>query len=70
MKTNQDEAIAEVRTARKSLCNRFGNDSRRILAHLRAEQKKYHGRIISNWSELEPASVLRETPEKKSRGKK
>ena len=62
MKTHSDEAVAEVRAARKSLCDRFGNDPRRLLAHLRAEQRNYRGRIIKNWSELEPAAALRETP--------
>jgi hypothetical protein len=62
MKKNQDEAVAEVRAARKSLCDRFGNDPRRLLAHLRAEQRNYRRRIIKNWSELEPAAALRETP--------
>jgi len=61
MKTHSDEAVAEVRAARKSLCDRFGNDPRRLLAHLRAEQRNYRGRIIKNWSELEPAAALRET---------
>jgi hypothetical protein len=65
MKTNQDEAVAEVRAARKSLCDRFGNNPLRLLAHLRGEQKRYHGRIIKNWSELESATALRETPVKK-----
>jgi hypothetical protein len=65
MKTHSDEAVAEVRAARKSLCDRFGNDPRRLLAHLRAEQRNYRGRIIKNWSELEPAVALRETPSAK-----
>jgi hypothetical protein len=67
MKTHTDEAVAEVRAARKSLCDRFGNDPRRLLAHLRAGQRNYHGRIIKNWSELEPVSALRETPPAKKR---
>ena len=62
-----DEVVAEVRAARKSLCDRFGNDPRRLLAHLRAEQRNYRGRIIKNWSELEPAGVLRETPAARKR---
>lgn len=61
MKAHTDEAVAEVRAARKSLCDRFGNDPRRLLAHLRAEQCHYHGRIIKSWSELEPTASLRET---------
>ena len=61
MKTYKDEAIADVRAARKALCDRFGNDPRRLLAHLRAEQRNYRRRIIKNWSELEPATALRET---------
>ena len=67
MKTYSDEAVAEVRTARKSLCDRFGNDPRRLLAHLRTEQRHYRGRIIKNWSELEPTATLRETPAPKKR---
>ena len=69
MKTHSDEAVAEVRAARKSLCDRFGNDPRRLLAHLRAEQRNYRGRIIKNWSELEPVATLREAtaPKKKKR---
>jgi len=62
MKTHLDEAVAEVRAARKALCDRFGNDPRRLLAHLRAEQRQYRGRIIKSWSELEPAAGLREAP--------
>ena len=61
MKTHSDEAVAEVRAARKALCDRFGNDPRRLLAHLRAEQRQYRGRVIKDWSELEPAAALRET---------
>jgi len=62
MKMHPDEVIVEVRAARKSLCARFGNDPCRLLAHLRAEQRQYRGRIIKNWSELEPAAALREPP--------
>ena len=62
MKPNQAEAVAEGRAARKSLCDRFGNDPRRLLTHLRAEQRHYRGRIIKSWSELEPTTALRETP--------
>jgi hypothetical protein len=69
MKTNQDEAVAEVRAARKSLCDRFGNDPHRLLAHLRDEQKGYRGRIIKTWQEIESAAALREMPEKKARRK-
>jgi hypothetical protein len=65
MKKKQDEAVADVRAARKSLCDRFGNDPRRLLAHFRGEQKRYRGRVIKNWSELESATALRETPAKK-----
>jgi hypothetical protein len=67
MKTYSDEAVAEVRAARKSLCDRFGNDPRRLLAHLRAEQRNYRGRIIKKWSELEPTATLHETPAAKKR---
>jgi hypothetical protein len=62
MRMFTDEAVAEVRAARKSLCDRFGNDPSRLLAHLRAEQRTYRGRIIKNWSDIEPAGALRETP--------
>ncbi len=62
MKTHSDEAVAEVRAARKALCDRFGNDPRRLLAHLRAGQRHYRGRVIKNWSELEPVAALHETP--------
>ncbi len=62
MKTHSDEAVAEVRAARKSLCDRFGNDPRRLLAHLRTEQHLYRGRVIKDWSELEPTSAMREAP--------
>ena len=64
MKTNRDDAIAEVRAARTALCARFGNDPRRLLAHLRAEQRNYRGKIIKNWTELQPAVALREEPPK------
>ena len=57
-----EEVMAEVRTARKALCDRFGNDPRRLLAHLRAAQRTYRGRIIKNWSEPEPVAALRERP--------
>jgi hypothetical protein len=67
MKTHQDEAVAEVRAARKSLCDRFSNDPRRLLAHLRTEQRNYRGRVIKSWSELEPVAALRETPPVKKR---
>jgi hypothetical protein len=70
MKTHSDEAVAEVRAARKSLCDRFGNDPRRLLAHLRAAQRNYRGRIIKSWAELEPVATLRETSAVKSRGGK
>ncbi len=70
MRGHQDEAVVEVRAARKALCDRFGNDPRRLLAHLRAEQRHYRGRIIKDWSELEPASALRESPPAKKDRKK
>ncbi len=66
MKKYQDEAIAEVRAARKALCDRFGNDPRRLLAHFRERQRRYRGKIIRNWSELEPAAALRETAPRKT----
>lgn len=68
MKVHSDEAVADVRAARKSLCDRFDNDPRRLLAHLRAEQRAYRGRVVKNWSELEPAAALHETS-KKNRAK-
>jgi hypothetical protein len=49
------------------LCDRFGNDPRRLLADLRVEQRNYRGRVIKNWSELEPAAALRETSSAKKR---
>ena len=70
MKTYQDEAVAEVRAARKALCDRFGNDPRRLLAHLRAEQRNYRGRVIKSWSEDEPVAALRETPASKHKRRK
>jgi len=70
MKTRQDEAVAEVRAARKALCDRFGNDPRKLLAHLRAEQRQYRGRIIKGWSELQPVVAMRETPANKKNKKK
>jgi hypothetical protein len=62
MRNHLDEALAEVRNARKSLCDRFGNNPRELLAHQRAEQRSYHGRIIKHWSELKPAAALHEKP--------
>jgi len=69
VKLYPNQTVAEVRAARKAMCDRFGNDPRRLLAHLRAEQRRYRGRVIKNWSELEPAAALRETVSKKSRTK-
>jgi len=70
MKTQRDEAVAEVRAARKALCDRFGNNPRRLLAHLREQQRHYRGRVIKDWSELEPAAALREEPASKRKGGK
>lgn len=61
MKTHTDEAMDEVRAARKALCDRFGNDPHRLLAHLRVEQRTYHGRVIKKWSEPGLVTTLRET---------
>ena len=61
MKTHTDEAIAEVRAARKALCDRFGKDPRRLLAHLRDEQRLYQGSVIMNWPEPQPVAALRES---------
>jgi hypothetical protein len=67
-KMSEAEAVlAEVRAARKAMCDRFGNDPRRLLAHLRAEQRNYRGRVIKSWSEVEPAVALRETPAAKKK---
>ena len=65
MKAYLDETVAEVRAARKALCDRFGNDPRRLLAHLREAQRRYRGRVIKNWSELELTTALREAPRAK-----
>jgi hypothetical protein len=46
MKTKRDGAIAEVRNARKALCDQFGNDPHRLLKHLREQQWNYTGRVI------------------------
>jgi hypothetical protein len=46
MKPKRDEAIADVRNARKGLCDRFGNDPRHLLKHLREQQQNYTGRVI------------------------
>lgn len=62
MKTHPDEAVAEVRAARKSLCDRFGNNARRLLKHLREQQRGYRGQVLKDWSELEPAAALQEVP--------
>lgn len=63
MKKYVDEAVAEVRAARKAMCDRFDNDPRRLLAHLRAEQEKYKGRLIKSWPEAKHRSALNETPQ-------
>jgi hypothetical protein len=70
MKTHRDEAVAEVRAARKAVCDRFGNDPRRLLAHLRAEQRQYRGRVIKKWSEVQPAAALHESPPTKRKRNK
>lgn len=62
MKTHPDKAVAEVRSARRSLCDRFGNNPSQLLAHLRSGQRQYRGRIVRDWSELESNSALREMP--------
>ena len=62
MKAKPDNAIAEVRAARTALCARFRNDPRKLLAHFRAEQRDYRGKVIKNWSEIRPVEVLREVP--------
>jgi hypothetical protein len=62
MKPHEDKAVNEVRTARKALCDRFDNDPRLLLEHFREKQCRYRGKIIKNWTELEPETVLRETP--------
>lgn len=67
MKSHRDEAVAEVRAARKALCDRFGNDPHRLLAHFRQQQRRYRGRIIKSWSEIQPAAALAETPPKKGK---
>jgi len=46
LKTHTDEAVAEVRVARKSLCDRFGNDPQSLLQHWREQQRHFKGRII------------------------
>jgi hypothetical protein len=69
MKSKQDEAVAEVRSARKALCERFGNDPRRLLKHLRDQQRQYHGKVIKDWSELKSALTLAERPEGKPKRK-
>jgi hypothetical protein len=46
MKPKRDEAIADVRNAREALCDRFGNDPRHLLKHLREQQQNYTGRVI------------------------
>jgi hypothetical protein len=56
MKTPLDEAIAEVRTARKALCARFGNEPRRLLEYMRRRQRLYRGRVIKGWAEISAAS--------------
>ena len=64
MKKYTDEAVAEVRAARKSLCDRFGNDPHRLLEHLRAEQAHYRGRIIKNWPKPDVSLALNDAPNK------
>jgi hypothetical protein len=46
MKSKRDAAIAEVRSVRKALCDRFENDPQRLLKHLREQQHNYTGRVI------------------------
>jgi hypothetical protein len=70
MKAHSDEAVAEVRAARKSLCDRFGNNPRRLLKHLREQQRGYRGQVVKDWSELEPAAALREEPLPRKGGNK
>ena len=67
MKSDRDEAVAEVRAARTALCERFDNDPHRLLQYLRQQQHKYRGRVIKSWSELKPAPALAEAPAPKRR---
>ncbi len=60
MKETQDEAIAEVRCARKTMCDRYDNDPMRLLKHLRAQQSNYSGRVIRSVAELEDRPALRD----------
>jgi hypothetical protein len=60
MKPKRDEAIADVRNARKALCDRFGNDPRHLLKHLREQQQNYTGRVIKMKAPLGATSKTNE----------
>ena len=60
MKPKRDEAIADVRNARKGLCDRFGNDPRHLLKHLREQQQNYTGRVIKMKAPLGATSKTNE----------
>jgi hypothetical protein len=57
MKPKRDGAIADVRNARKALCDRFGNDPHRLLKHLREQQRNFTGRVIKTKDPLGAKSL-------------
>lgn len=61
MKPKTDAGVAEVRLARRGMCERFGNDLRLLVGYLRGEQEKHKGKVIHRWQEAH-APLLHDKP--------
>lgn len=42
----KDPAIEKIRKTRRQISQKFGHDTRALIAHYRSLEKKYAGRIV------------------------
>ncbi|MCX7047139.1 MAG: hypothetical protein NTX50_16835 [Candidatus Sumerlaeota bacterium] len=55
----KDQAIEDIRAVRRNISQRFGNDSKALVAHYMKLQEKYAGRLAAVPSAVHPAAVAK-----------
>lgn len=51
----KDPAIEEIRAVRRKISQRFGNDSKALVAHYMKLQEKYDNRLVAGPSSHNPS---------------
>ena len=58
----KDEAIEDIRRTRREISQRFGHDTKALIAHYKELQNKYADRLLADPSAVHAPSAAEEGP--------